>query len=58
MLRHVAALVVIIVGVHFFLYGALAPWSAVMKRPADWRQIALGLVLFTVGFSVYREASR
>lgn len=58
MLRHVAALVVIIVGMRFFLYGALAPWSAVMKRSVDWRQIALGIALFAIGFAVYREASK
>lgn len=58
MLRHVAGLVVTIVGVRFFIYGALAPWSATLKRPADWRQITLGVVLFVIGLAVYREASK
>ena len=58
MLRHVAGLVVLMVGVRFLVYGILAPWRATLRQPMGWRQIALGVVLFVLGFTVYREAGK
>jgi hypothetical protein len=57
-LRHVAGLVVLIVGVRFLVYGILTPWSATLRQPMDWRQVALGVGLFVLGFTVLREAGK
>jgi hypothetical protein len=58
LLRSVAGLVVIIVGVRISINAALSPWNASLRRPVDWRQLILGAALFAIGVIVCRESSK